>query len=110
MSSHALIFLVGVWWSWRHCSQMFLNNETWSLSRLSFNIQAMVRTFSEPAPPASNDRLVNKYIKWNNNNYPCTILNVDDSCLGSPVRYEFDGIIRNTFGRYLAGFSGFIQG
>jgi ribonuclease HI len=28
--------------------------------------------------------------------------------LGSPVRFGFGGIIRNTFGHYLAGFSGFI--
>jgi ribonuclease HI len=35
---------------------------------------------------------------------------VDGSCLGSPVRSGFDGIIRNTFGHYLAGFSCFIQG
>jgi ribonuclease HI len=35
---------------------------------------------------------------------------VDDSCLGSPVRSGFGGIIKNTFGHYLASFSGFIQG
>jgi ribonuclease HI len=33
---------------------------------------------------------------------------VDGSCLGSPVRPRFGGIFRNTFGNYLAGFSGFI--
>jgi ribonuclease HI len=35
---------------------------------------------------------------------------MDGSCLGSPVRCGFGGIIRNTFGHYLAGFSDFIQG
>jgi ribonuclease HI len=35
---------------------------------------------------------------------------VDGSCLGSPVRSGFGGIFRNTFGHYLVGFSGFIQG
>ncbi|GAU40372.1 hypothetical protein TSUD_319840 [Trifolium subterraneum] len=43
-------------------------------------------------------------------NYPCIILNIDISCLGSPARSGFGGIIRNTFGYYLAGFCGFIQG
>jgi ribonuclease HI len=33
---------------------------------------------------------------------------VDGSCTGSPIRSRFGGIIRNTFGHYLAGFSGFI--
>jgi hypothetical protein len=35
---------------------------------------------------------------------------VDDSCLGSPVRSEFGGILKNIFGYYLAGFSDLIQG
>ncbi|MCI35860.1 RNA-directed DNA polymerase (Reverse transcriptase), partial [Trifolium medium] len=51
-----------------------------------------------------------RFIKWNNNNFSCTILNVDRSCLGSPARAGFGGIIRNTFGYYLTGFSGYIQG
>jgi hypothetical protein len=34
---------------------------------------------------------------------------VDGSCLDSPIRFEFGGIIRNTFGYYLVGFSCFIQ-
>jgi hypothetical protein len=72
----------------------------------------MVKTFKiySPPPATSNDGLVDKYIKWNNNNYPCIILNVDGCCLDSPVRSGFDGIIRNIFSHYLAGFSGLIQG
>ncbi|GAU16633.1 hypothetical protein TSUD_325830 [Trifolium subterraneum] len=103
-----LIFSADVWWSLRHHNPMCLNNETWSLSRLSFNIQAMVETYRHCFSPASKDGLVDRYIKWNNNNYFCVILNVDESCLGSPIRSRFGGIIRNTFGHYLAGFSGFI--
>ncbi|GAU50504.1 hypothetical protein TSUD_409790 [Trifolium subterraneum] len=43
--SKAFIFSAGVWWSWRHCNLMCLNNGTWSLTRLSFNIHSMVDTF-----------------------------------------------------------------
>jgi hypothetical protein len=68
----------------------------------------MVETFRNCFSPVSKDRLVDRYIKWNNNNYSRAILNVDESCLGSPVRTGLGGIIRNTFGHYLAGFSGFI--
>ncbi|KAK2392428.1 hypothetical protein QL285_065789 [Trifolium repens] len=68
----------------------------------------MVETLRSCFSPVPNDRLVDRYIKWNNNNYSCVILNVDGSCLGSPVRAGFGGIIRNTFGHYLTGFSGFI--
>ncbi|KAK2444790.1 hypothetical protein QL285_015789 [Trifolium repens] len=107
--SQALIFSAGVWWAWRHRNLMCLNNETWSLSQLSFNIRTMVETFRNCFSLVSNDRLVDRLVKWNNNNYSRAILNVDGSCLGSPVRSGFGGIIRNTFGHYLAGFSCFIQ-
>ncbi|GAU51122.1 hypothetical protein TSUD_28730 [Trifolium subterraneum] len=71
----------------------------------------MVETFRNCfSSDASNERLVDRDIKWNHNNYSCNILNVDGSCLVSPVRSGYDGIIRNTFGHYLADFSGFIQG
>jgi hypothetical protein len=70
----------------------------------------MVETSGNCLSLVSNDRLVDRYIKWNNNNHSCAILNVDDSSLGSTVRSEFGDIIRNTFDHYLAGFSGFIEG
>ncbi|CAJ2646060.1 unnamed protein product [Trifolium pratense] len=110
VGTHSLIFSAGVWWSWRHRNLMNLNNETWSLSRLSFNIRSMVETFKNCFTITSNGGSVDRFIKWNNNNFSCTILNVDGSCLGSPTRSGFGGIIRNTFGHYLAGFSGYIQG
>ncbi|GAU37585.1 hypothetical protein TSUD_395580 [Trifolium subterraneum] len=72
---HALTFAASVWWSWRHRNLMCLNNETWSLNRISFNIRAMVETTRNCFSPASNVGLVDRYIKWNNNNYSCVILN-----------------------------------
>ncbi|GAU50506.1 hypothetical protein TSUD_409810 [Trifolium subterraneum] len=57
-----------------------------------------------------NGRTVDRVVKWNNNNFSGVILNVDGSCLGSPVRSGFGGIFRNDSGFYLSGFSGFIQG
>lgn len=38
----------------------------------------------------------------------CVVLNVDGSCLGSPIRAGYGGIIRNSAGFYLSGFSGYI--
>ncbi|GAU25827.1 hypothetical protein TSUD_30910 [Trifolium subterraneum] len=84
--SQTTTFSTGVWWSWRHRNLMCLNNENWSLSRLSFNIGTMVETFRSSFSPASNETRL------------------------SPDRYGFGGIIRNTFGHYIAGFSDFIQG
>jgi len=50
-----------------------------------------------------------QFIKWNNNNHSCAILNVDGSCLGSPIRARYGGILRNYAGFFLLGFSGYIQ-
>jgi len=51
-----------------------------------------------------------RFVKWNNNNLSGIILNVDGSCLGSPVSAGYGGVLRNDAGFYLSGFSGYIQG
>lgn len=48
------------------------------------------------------------FIKWNNGNHSVVILNVDGSCLGTPLRAGFGGAIWNYVGFYLSGFSGYI--
>jgi hypothetical protein len=67
--SHALLFSADVWWSWRYRNLTCLNNETWSLSQPSFNIRAMVETSRNCFSLVSNDKLVDRYTKWNNNNH-----------------------------------------
>lgn len=52
---------------------------------------------------------VDRFIRWNNDNYSCVILNVDGSCMGTPVRAGFGRTIRNSVGYYLSGFSGCID-
>ncbi|GAU28886.1 hypothetical protein TSUD_293380 [Trifolium subterraneum] len=106
----AFSFSAGVWWAWRHRNLMCLQNETWSINRLSFNIQSMIATITSCFSSRSTTTSEEIHIKWNNNNFPGVILNVDGSCLGSPVRAGFGGVIRNESGFYLSGFSGFIQG
>ncbi|XP_024640718.1 uncharacterized protein [Medicago truncatula] len=54
--------------------------------------------------PSDSTRMV----KWNQGNHQCLILNVDGSCLGTPIRAGFGGIFRNNVGAYLSGYSGFI--
>jgi len=48
-------------------------------------------------------------VHWNNDNQVCSILNVDGSCIGTPVRTCFEGVIRNYLGNFVIGFSGFIN-
>jgi len=47
-------------------------------------------------------------VRWNNNNHQCHILNVDGSCLGTPIRTGFGGLIRNSACFFLSGFSGYL--
>jgi len=47
-------------------------------------------------------------VRWNNNGFGCTILNVDGSSIENPSRAGFGGVIRKNSGNYLLGFSGYI--
>lgn len=69
----------------------------------------MVENFKICFKPISNDTLDIRFIKWNNNNFSSVILNVDGSCLGSPIRAGFGGVLRNYASFYLSGFSGYIH-
>jgi len=86
-----------------------LGNENWSNAKLSFNIQSMVDTLKACYPCISSTTDEDQFIKWNNNNHFCVILNVDGSCLGSPIRAGYGGILRNYAGFFSSGFSGYIQ-
>lgn len=88
---------------------MGLGNENWSNAQLSFNIQGMIGTLKACYPCNSNSTEEDNLVKWNNNNHSCVILNVDVSCLGSPTRAGYGGVLRNYASFYLSGFSGYIQ-
>lgn len=101
------LFLAGLWWSWRHRNLMCLSQETWSLYRLHFHIQQTSETITtcfNSMQAQQSDTLV----RWNNNDCNSIILNVDGSCLGETVRAGYGGLIRNSAGLYLSGFSGFM--
>lgn len=105
--SRSTTFLAGLWWTWRHRNQMCLSHETWSLTRINLQIQNtvdLIKATYHTAPVPHIDRMV----RWNNNNFNCVVLNVDGSCLGSPTRAGYGGIIRNSAGFYSSGFSGFL--
>lgn len=100
-------FLAGLWWTWRHRNLMCLSHETWSISRLNFLIHDTADCIDanfQAVTAIHQDRMV----RWNNENFSCHVLNVDGSCLGVPIRAGFGGVIRNSAGFYLSGFSRFI--
>lgn len=61
----------------------------------------MVESLKSSYPLSSNDTM--------ENNHTGVILNVDGSCLGSPTRTGYIGILRNDAGFYLSGFSGYLH-
>nr|ABD33192.1 Polynucleotidyl transferase, Ribonuclease H fold [Medicago truncatula] len=86
---------------------MCLSHETWPVTRINLHIQNTINviqsTFHTTSVPQP-DRLV----RWNNNNFDCVVLNVDGSCLGSPIRAGYGGIFRNSADLFLSGFSGYL--
>lgn len=103
------LFLAGIWWVWRYRNLMCLNNESWSLFRITNNICHSAESISLSFQKDGSATHQERFVRWNCNNHMGTILNVDGSCLGTPIRTGFGGIIRNTHGFYLAGFSGYIN-
>jgi len=61
----------------------------------------MVDTPKACYPSNSNSIEEDKFVDWNNNNHSCVILNVDGSYLGSPIKADFGGVLRNDAGFYL---------
>ncbi|XP_024628936.1 uncharacterized protein [Medicago truncatula] len=102
------IFFGGLWWAWRHRNLMCLNNETMSLFRLCNNIVSAATYIKSAFDSEENVNHSDRFVKWNNRNHHDHILNVDGSCLGTPSRTGYGGILRNSAGLFISGFSGFI--
>ena len=106
---HGSYFLAGLWWVWRHRNLMCLNNDTWSLFRITSNIfnsaDGIIKSFQQDVRIAHPDR----FVKLNCQNRFGSILNVDDICLGTPICAGSGGVICNSHGFYLSGFSGHIS-
>jgi hypothetical protein len=86
---------------------MCLSNETWSLTRLTFQIQNTADAIKNSFKPVTTHHQ-ERMVRWNSLNHNCHVLNVDGSCLGVPIRAGYGGVIRNSAGFYLSGYSGFI--
>lgn len=106
--THSNTFIAGLWWVWRHRNSMCLSNENLSLIQLCSNIRSaaseITSAFSRDDSLTHSDRLVS----WNSRNHEGHILNVDGSCIGTPSRSGYGGVLRNSAGRFISGFSGFI--
>jgi len=87
---------------------MYLNNETGSLHSLVNLIYSsadtIISSFQQEDIVSTSERVV----KWNSNNHPRTILNVDVSCNKTPIPTGFGGVVCNNADFFLFGFSGLI--
>ena len=103
----ATTFATGLWWVWMRRNSMCLSNEHMSIHKVAANIRNSTDNIKQAFPSHQNVHL-ERHIRWNNDNFECSIPNVDGSCIGTPVRACFGGLIRNNTSYYLAGFSGFL--
>lgn len=79
----SFLFAAKIFWILRNRNMTCLGNENRSNTRLSFNIIGMVDTLKTCYPCNTNSTEEDKFVKWNNNNHSCLILNVGRSCRGS---------------------------
>jgi len=107
--SRTSVFFAALWWLWKHRNLMCLNNETMFVTRLCCNIFSYAETISISMRNPSSAPAPARLIRWDSNNHMCTILNVDGSCNGVPIRTGFGGVIRNSSGNFIYGFSVFIK-
>jgi len=105
-SSTSILFLSGLWWIWRHRNNMCLGNETLYVLHLCNNIHSLKESIRSAYNNAPADPQSARIIRLNNNNLQCTILNVDGSCSGNPIRTGYGGIIRNHSGSFISAFRG----
>jgi ribonuclease HI len=104
---HATTFAAGLWWVWMSQNYMCINNEQMPIHRVAANIKNSSQSIAH-AFPSHQTVHMDRHIRWNNNNFDGNILNVDGSCIGNPTRAGFRGLIRNSAGCYITGFSGFL--
>jgi len=86
---------------------MCLSVESWSLTRINFHVQNVVATI-ETRLHSEAIHHPERMVCWNSSNYNCFVLNVDGSCLGTPIRAGFGRIIRNSASLFISGFSSYL--
>jgi ribonuclease HI len=77
---------------------MCLNNEEWSLNRLTVNIQNSIIVNRSAFRQNSISATIDRGVKWNCKNH----------CIGNPQCTSFGGLLRNNADLFISGFSGHI--
>ena len=86
---------------------MCISQENWTLPRITSQIHNTASTLAETFGTTSGQQ-TDITVRWNHTNCNCIVLNVDGSCLGTPIRAGYGGLIRNFAGLYHVGFFGYI--
>ena len=88
-SQSSNIFAAGVWYQNSFCFSNF-SIPAYRLAMEARNLSAtLISCFSSSPTPT----IVDKWVQWNSSNQPYIILNVDDNCLGNPIRAGFGGLL-----------------
>ncbi|CAJ2650316.1 unnamed protein product [Trifolium pratense] len=65
-------------------------------------------TFNICFPTLNSSTRDDRWVQWNPSNRDCIIINVDGSCLDSPIRAGIGGLLRSSAGNWIRGYSDFI--
>ncbi|XP_024628661.1 uncharacterized protein [Medicago truncatula] len=87
---------------------MCISHETWFVTTILGRIYNTAASI-ENSCHAAHVTTLGRQVCWNSNNYNCLVLNVDGSCLGSPTRAGYGGIIWNSAGFFITGFAGYLS-
>jgi hypothetical protein len=99
------LFLISCWYIWKARNEELFSDTSWEdwkvLNLINTHHDATIRSFGS----VHNHREA-RLVSWKPPSGAAVKLNVDGSSLGNPGRSGFGGLIRDTNGNWLLGFSG----
>ncbi|XP_019420679.1 PREDICTED: uncharacterized protein LOC109330862 [Lupinus angustifolius] len=103
----AYLFLAGLWWIWQWRHSMVLGDDVWNIDIITHKIR--VETIPSSLDSANVDEATTTksihYVSWAPPPSGFIKLNVDGSCMGEGHLISFKGVLRDTTGVWLLGFS-----
>ena len=103
----ALTFLPAAWWIWRCKNMLVFQNKAWSDIKVRCVIGKSIAEMTQVYGKSAVKPTTQKLVKWVAPPLGYYKLDVDGNALGNPGGADFGGLIRNSEGERVVGFSGF---
>lgn len=107
--SNSPLFTASIWWNWRARNLIVIANEAFPLFKLRMEVLKLVDSISLYNITMNMQcTRVTRWISCHPSREDCIVLNVDGSCIGNPGAAGMGGVIRNTNGDWLWGFTSYL--